>query len=213
MKLFTILAGTVLLTTLFHEQIGLNLSNGAKFERGSTARYRAASPDSSDLRYRPATGIEEIKGIARTVAAQTGADIRGYIEFFDSISAPLSSTRITGPRAEIRINPRAAAEIPANSWAFVMGHEFAHQVSSPKRHGGLNPVEEMRADIAGAEYAVQAGFDVAAHIGWMLTLSNVDSPSHGSWHKRALRLAAHFGIEGEAFAYWNQVYYQALARR
>jgi hypothetical protein len=94
-----------------------------------------------------------------------------------------------------------------------MGHEFAHQVSSPRRRGGLNPAEEMRADIAGAEYAVQAGFDVAAHIGWMLTLSNVDSPTHGSWHERALRLAAHFGIEGNEFAYWNQVYVQALSRR
>ena len=94
----------------------------------------------------------------------------------------------------IRVHPRAATQIPPNSWAFIFGHEFAHQTQHFGQFGKTSPELELRADIIGAQYARKAGFDLAAHLGWILSCRNQYSSSHGDWHARAEATARHFGI-------------------
>ena len=100
-----------------------------------------------------------------------------------------------------RINPRAAATIPPNSWAFIIGHEFAHRIHGIGQHGQTDPESEFQADVIGARYAMDAGFNLAAHIAWTLArIGNQWTPSHGSLHDRAGRLGQHYGIPQQAVA-------------
>ncbi|CAN5268846.1 hypothetical protein BH23VER1_BH23VER1_13070 [soil metagenome] len=90
--------------------------------------------------------------------------------------------------------PSLVATVPANSWAFVFGHEFAHQIHGFGHRGGTDPDQESRADVIGAEYAMRAGCDLSAHLAWMLARRDHGSASHGFAHDRAWGLAARFGI-------------------
>ena len=146
-----------------------------------------------DPRYRRPLGIWEIDRVASMVAKATGRPTSGTITVSDE--SPLA--RIRGPldSGEIQINPRAAATIPPNSWAFIIGHEFAHRTHGLSSPNGTDPETEAEADAIGARYAMAAGFDLAAHIDWTLThFRDGWSPSHGSTHQRAFRLAERFGI-------------------
>jgi len=150
-----------------------------------------------DPRFRPSYGEWEIDRVASMVAKATGQRVSGNI--IVSEESPLA--RIRGPldAGEIQINPRAAATIPPNSWAFIIGHEFAHRTHELGTHGQTNPDLEFEADVIGARYAMDAGFDLAAHIAWTLSRTgNQWSPSHGSLHDRANRLGTHYGIPREA---------------
>jgi Zn-dependent protease with chaperone function len=127
------------------------------------------------------------------VAKATGQRVSGTVVVTESTA--LAS--IGGPleNGEIRINPRAAATIPPNSWAFIIGHEFAHRTHGLSSPEGTNPEMEAEADAIGARYAMAAGFDLAAHLDWTLThLRDGWSNSHGSIHDRAFRLAARYGF-------------------
>lgn len=151
----------------------------------------------SDPRFRPPFGVWEIDRVASMVAKASGSQAAGSIVV--SEASPLGS--IHGPleAGEIHINPRAAATIPPNSWAFIIGHEFAHRTHDIGNHGQTSPEEESKADVVGAGYAIKAGFDLSAHIAWTLSrLSDNWSPSHGSLHDRANRLGAYYGIRREA---------------
>lgn len=150
-----------------------------------------------DPRFRPALGGWEIDRVASMVAKATGQPVSGTITV--SEESPLA--RIRGPLdgGEIQINPKAAATIPPNSWAFIIGHEFAHRTHDLGNHGQTNPELEFQADVVGARYAMDAGFDLSAHIAWTLSRTvNQWSPSHGSLHDRANRLGHRYGISRQA---------------
>jgi hypothetical protein len=116
----------------------------------------------------------------------------------DDPRAPFAGIRGPIDDGEIIINPRAAREVPPNTWAFVIGHEFAHQIHRFGPQGDTNPEKEFTADLIGAEYAVKAGFDLAAHIAWVLAGPNHHPSPHGPPHSRAERLGRHFGISAAA---------------
>jgi hypothetical protein len=152
-----------------------------------------------DPRFRPTFGVWEIDRVASMVAKATGHQVSGSISISDE--SPLA--RIRGPldQGEIQINPLAAETIPPNSWAFIIGHEFAHRTHDLGNHGETNPELEFQADVVGARYAMDAGFDLAAHIAWTLSRTgNRWSPSHGSLHDRAERLGHRFDIPQQAVA-------------
>lgn len=158
-----------------------------------------------DPRFRPSFDTEELDRVASMVGKATGHQVSGTI----SISEESSLARIRGPldNGEILINPRAAATIPPNSWAFIIGHEFAHRTHDLGNHGQTNPELEFQADVVGARYAMDAGFDLTAHIAWTLSRTgNRWSQSHGSLHDRAERLGHRYGISQQAVAHMNWRY-------
>jgi hypothetical protein len=146
-----------------------------------------------DPRYRPPMGLEELERVAASVGSASGSVIRGRIVTGPDTS-PLCGIRGSMDDGIIRIHPQAAKQIPPNSWAFIFGHEFAHQTQRLAQHGPTSPTLELRADIVGVEYARKAGFDLAAHLGWIFSCRNQYSDSHGDWHARAQATARHFGI-------------------
>ncbi len=161
-------------------------------EQSQNGRQRLPDP-----RYRSPIGVWEIDRVASMVARATGLHASGRIVVSDGV--PLA--RISGPleAGEIHINPGAARTIPPNSWAFIIGHELAHRTNGIGQQGRTSPDAEFRADVIGAEYAIKAGFDLAAHIAWTLSRQSDDwSESHGSLHDRANRLGARFGVPLQA---------------
>lgn len=151
-----------------------------------------------DPRYRAPFDVWEIDRVASMVARATGAGPRGRTVVADDPRAPFAGIRGPVEDGEIIINPRAAREVPPNTWAFVVGHEFAHQIHRFEPRIGIDPETEFTADLFGAEYAMQAGFDLAAHIAWVLSRPNHHGGAHGSPHARAERLGRHFGISDAA---------------
>jgi hypothetical protein len=152
-----------------------------------------------DPRFRSAYGVWELDKVASMVAKATGQRASGSI--IVSEESPLA--RVRGPLdgGEILINPKAAATIPPNSWAFIIGHEFAHQTHNLGNHGGTNPELEFQADVIGARYAMDAGFDLSAHIAWTLSRTgNRWTQSHGSLHDRAERLGHRYRIPPQRVA-------------
>lgn len=131
------------------------------------------------------------------VARATGAGAKGEVVASSEPGAPFASIRGPIDAGLITVNPRAAIEVPPNTWAFVIGHEFAHQVHRFGHREATNSELEFKADVIGAEYAIKAGFDLAAHVAWVLSRPANLSVSHGSNHDRALRLAGHFGVPPE----------------
>lgn len=146
-----------------------------------------------DPRYRPPMGLEEIDRVASMVARASGSEVRGRIQL-GTDPGPTCRVRGSADDGTIQVHPKAAQNIPPNSWAFIIGHEFAHQIHRFGPHGGTSPEVELQADIYGAEYARKAGFDLSAHLGWMFSRRNHGSDSHGDWHGRAEATARHFGI-------------------
>jgi hypothetical protein len=141
-------------------------------------------------------GIEELDRVASMVARASGSKVRGNIELGPD-PGPICRIRGSAEEGTVQIHPLAAVQVPPNSWAFIFGHEFAHQLGSFGPHGSTTPELELQADIAGAGYARNAGFDLAAHLGWMFSHRNTYSDSHGEWHGRAEATARHFGISSE----------------
>ena len=149
-----------------------------------------------DPRFRAPLNIEEIDRVASMVAKATGQRVSGTI--IVSEESPLARIRGSLDAGEILINPRAAVTIPPNSWAFIIGHEFAHLTHNLGLHGQTSPELEFQADVVGARYAMDAGFDLSAHIAWTLSRTSGQwSASHGSLHDRAQRLGAFYQIPRE----------------
>ncbi|MEI8313130.1 MAG: hypothetical protein WCH98_20465 [Verrucomicrobiota bacterium] len=170
-------------------------AEGISLQQAHAVAVSAPRPERlPDPRYRLPLGIWEIDRVASMVAKATGRKIRGKIYVSDQLQAPFAS--VCGPVIEgkIVVNPRAAVEVPPNSWAFVIGHEFAHQIYGFGSRSTTDPEQEFRADKIGAGYAIQAGFDLAAHVAWVLLRPDGGDALHGSRHERAFRLAAQFGI-------------------
>lgn len=175
----------------------VRLNDHADFTPTHATYSQSSTHGLPDPRFRPPFSDWEIDRVASMVASTTGHPVSGSIVI--SEESPLASIRGPLDGGEILINPRAAATIPPNSWAFIIGHEFAHRSHNLGNHGQTNPELEFEADVVGARYAMDAGFDLAAHIAWTLThTANGWSPSHGSLHDRAERLGRRYGIPQQA---------------
>lgn len=152
-----------------------------------------------DPRYRAPFGVWELDRVASMVAKASGFAVRGKLRIADQQDCPLARIQGSASSGIVTIHPAAAREVPPNSWAFIFGHEFAHQTDSLARSssGCSNQECERRADIVGAEYAVRGGFDVAAYAAWILSCPESVSQSHGSRHGRAMALIEYFRIPRE----------------
>lgn len=146
-----------------------------------------------DPRYRPPVNFPELQAVAGKVAKSSGRVIHWRLAY-GANPGPL--VKITGGIDDCRIlvHPIASRRIPPNTWAFIFGHEFAHRVEKLGAHGQTNPANELKADIAGARYAMAAGYRIEAFLGWVLAEPDQFTNSHGSLHKRIHAVAAHFGI-------------------
>lgn len=145
-----------------------------------------------DPRYRPAT-LSELRAVAGKVARATRREIHWRLEL-GANPGPLAVIRGGMDDCTILIHPVAARSVPPNTWAFIFGHEFAHRVENLGSHSQSNPANELKADIAGARYAMASGYRLEAFLGWVLTEPDQSSNSHGSLHQRVHSIAAHFGI-------------------
>lgn len=146
-----------------------------------------------DPRYRPPANFAELQAVAGEVAGATGRQI-GWRLQRGSAQGPLVTIRGTLENCTITLHPVAAQKVPPNTWAFLFGHEFAHLVESLGTHSATNPANELKADIAGARYAMAAGYRIEAFLGWVLTEPNKETASHGSLEKRVKAISAHFGV-------------------
>lgn len=150
------------------------------------------------LRYdpanRPALGLWEIDQVAHQVAAVAGRRVSGSVQQSLFQEGPVASIQETSSGDRILVNPRAAREIPLNAWAFIFGHEFAHQVYNFGHRGNTDPQQERRADIIGAGYARSAGYKLVPYLHWMLSRRPDSSPSHGDLHWRAREMARYFKV-------------------
>lgn len=165
-----------------------------------------------DPRYRPAFGLWEIDRVACMVARATCEQLQGTVNVANDTRAPFASMRGSADGGDILINPRAAVEVPPNTWAFVMGHEFAHRIHGFGYRYDTDPEQELRADIIGAKYAMDAGFDLPAHLAWILMRPDGWSGTHGSRHERAVQLAEHFGVSPEDIRIHFRRYQQFACR-
>ena len=77
-----------------------------------------------------------------------------------------------------------------NTWAFVMGHELAHKYLG---RGGT-PKSEWDADIYGARWAINSGYEVRTYVSALLDHPDSCGPSHGCWHGRAHNIARRYGV-------------------
>jgi hypothetical protein len=146
-----------------------------------------------DPRYRAPVNFAEIQAVAGQVAKATGKKINWRVAHGKD-PGPLARIVVKSDQSTIYLHPVASRTVPPNTWAFIFGHEFAHGVESLGTHTPDNPVIELKADIAGARYAMAAGYRIEAFLGWVLTEPNNQSQSHGSLHDRVWAIAAHFGI-------------------
>ena len=147
----------------------------------------------ADSRYRPATSFSELQAVAGAVAKTSGRDIRWRLAL-GSDPGPLARIRGGLDDCTIFLHPVAARTVPTNTWAFIFGHEFAHRVEGLGSHSQTSPSNELKADIAGARYAMAAGYRLEAFLGWVLAEPNQTSATHGSLRERVRAIAAHFGI-------------------
>jgi hypothetical protein len=159
----------------------------------SPSRIRPATARYPDPRYRPPVDFTELKAVASQVAKTTGREIHWRLALGKD-PGPLATIRGGLNDCTILIHPVAARKLPPNTWAFIFGHEFAHLVENLGNHSNNNPANEWKADIAGARYAMAAGYRIESFLGWVLTEPNQDTKSHGSLRDRVNAIATHFNV-------------------
>lgn len=169
---------------------------------------RSPSPQSPggrpDPRYRQPLDFAELQAVAGEVARSTGRKIHWRLALGKN-PGPLVGIGGGMDNCTISIHPVAARRVPPNTWAFLFGHEFAHLTENLGDASQTTPAKELKADIAGARYAMAAGYRVESFLGWVLTEPNQSTGTHGSLRQRVDAIAAHFGIPQTAI--------QAQARR
>lgn len=163
----------------------------------ASTRIRPAKAQYPDPRFRPPVNFTELQTVARQVAKATGREIHWRLALGKD-PGPLATIRGNLNDCTILIHPVAARKLPPNTWAFIFGHEFAHLVENLGNHSQNNPANELKADIAGARYAMAAGYRIESFLGWVLTEPNQDTKSHGSLHARVHAIATHFNVPRNA---------------
>ena len=146
-----------------------------------------------DPRYRPATNFSELQAVAGQVAKTSGRKINWRLV---TGKEPCTLVTIRGGLDDctITIHPVAARTVSPNTWAFLFGHEFAHLAENLGTHSETNPATELKADIAGARYAMASGYRLDAFLGWVLTEQDQATESHGTLKARVQVIATRFGI-------------------
>lgn len=150
-----------------------------------------------DPRYRQPVNFAELQNVAGEVAKASGYKIQWRLVPGPN-PGPLVTMRGVLENCTISIHPVAARTVPPNTWAFLFGHEFAHLTENLGPPSQTTPAKELKADIAGARYAMAAGYRLESFLGWVLTEPNQTSGSHGSLNVRVKSIAAHFGIPQSA---------------
>ena len=173
--------------------------------KAASAPHRRGMQARPDPRYRPAVNFGELQTIAGEVARASGRKINWHLRLGEN-PGPLVRIRGTLADCTIFIHPIAAKKLPANTWAFLFGHEFAHLTEHLGAHTETNPDVELKADIAGARFATAAGFRLDSFLGWVLTEPNKQTSSHGSLHRRVDQIAKRFGIHQNAIRTQAQLY-------
>ncbi len=93
----------------------------------------------------------------------------------------------------IYIEPKIVHLFSRNDWAFFIGREFAHLLLA---NSGVSGKElEMKCDIAGAEYAIGAGYKLQPFLKTLEKFGSSDCNSHGCPNERVKNLKQYFGIE------------------
>jgi hypothetical protein len=146
-----------------------------------------------DPRYRAPVDLAELRSVAAKVARSSGRVIHWQLALGED-PGPLAKISGGIDDCRISIHPVASRRVPPNTWAFIFGHEFAHRVESLGSHGRTSPANELKADIAGARYAMTAGYRLESFLGWMIAQPDQKTASHGSLHQRVHAIAAHFRI-------------------
>jgi hypothetical protein len=159
----------------------------------NASRIQPAAARYPDPRYRPPVDFTELQTVARQVAKSTGREIHWRLALGKD-PGPLAIIRGGLNDCTILIHPVAARKLPPNTWAFIFGHEFAHLVEKLGNHSQNNPANELKADIAGARYAMAAGYRIESFLGWVLTEPNQNTKSHGSLRDRVQAIATHFNV-------------------
>lgn len=162
-------------------------------KKATPTPIRRPSDRRPDPRYRPARNFGELQAVAGEVAKATGREIKWRLQRGGE-KGPLVTIRGTLENCVITVHPVAARKVPPNTWAFLFGHEFAHLVEELGTHSATNPASELKADIAGARYAMAAGYRIEAFLGWVLTEPNKRTNSHGSLEQRVKAISTRFGI-------------------
>jgi len=137
--------------------------------------------------------FSELQAVAGQVAKTSGRKIHWCLELGKN-PGPLVRIRGGLDDCTITIHPVAARKVPPNTWAFIFGHEFAHLAANLGTNSQTNPSNELKADIAGARYAMAAGYRIEAFLGWVLTEQDQSSDSYGTLRERVQAIAARFGV-------------------
>lgn len=178
--------------------------------KAAPAPNRRAFQGRPDPRYRPAKNFAELQAVAGEVAKATGRKIRWRLQLGPA-QGPLVKVRGTLNDCTITLHPVAAQKVPPNTWAYLFGHEFAHLVEELGTHSATSPANELKADIAGARYAMAAGYRLDAFLGWVLTEPNQNTATHGSLHQRVQQIAKRYGVSQKAIQAEAQRYRQYRA--
>lgn len=136
----------------YTEQAGGFIQARSKVRR--TGEQRAISPSS----------LEELEMLTSRLKQSNGIGGSNGLELNAERSGTMARIYVTGDIGMIYIHPNRLRTVPLNSWAFILGHELAHQTL---RSGGSYE-EELNADVVGAKYAANTGYDPAAYLAWVM---------------------------------------------
>lgn len=153
-----------------------------------------------DPRFRTVIGLNELQNIVNLIAEKNRLHVR--VTVAEDMSGTVAIARVTGVAlaGRIEVNPQLARILPPNTWAFILGHEIAHLVEIRAQHASGPDFRslEWNADLIGAGYAVRAGFDLAAHLGWVFSRPDQGNPQHGGDHERAMHIASRYSVDWAA---------------
>lgn len=141
----------------------------------------------------PTVTLQRLDELANELLSAGGHSFEGTIVGDAVQSGGAAAIRYQGSQSVVFVNPQLLSSWSLNTWAFVIGHEFGHQVT---RLGGT-PHGESSADVVGGRLAVGAGYDAAGYVRHLLGMANSCSPTHGCWHSRARTLAQALGVAVE----------------
>jgi len=146
-----------------------------------------------DPRFRRPVGLNELQNIANMLAAKNGLQARFTVVADSSDLVPV-------------------ARCSGSPTAFIIGHEMAHAMDARARHGQGRSFKEVEwiADEIGASYAVRAGFQLDAHLGWVFSRPNRGSENYGSEHDRAQNLFRRFRANQVSILHFQERYRMPL---
>jgi len=143
----------------------------------------------------PLLHLEELGDIAERLLQQNNLPLRVTIVIDEIPAAALA--RISGPpeNATVTVQAWAVSRFSANTWAFVIGHEFAHRTDprATRAPGRTHEDVEIAAEIIGARYAIRAGFDLDAHLNQLFHGPDGRGRAQGFTLQKAIALRKAFG--------------------